>query len=40
MLDNYAEGIGLYERALALDPHSVEGQSRLAHALVGRVLDY
>ena len=37
--DRYAEGIGLFERALALDPRSVEVQSRLASALVGRVLD-
>jgi TolB-like protein/class 3 adenylate cyclase len=37
--DNYAEAIGLYERALALDPRSVEAQSRLATALVRRVLD-
>ena len=37
--DNYAEGISLLERALALDPRSVEVQSRLAINLVGRVLD-
>ena len=37
--DNYAEAIGLFERALALDPQSVEAQSRLASALAGRVLD-
>jgi tetratricopeptide (TPR) repeat protein len=37
--ERYAEGIGLFERALALDPRSVEVQSRLASALVGRVLD-
>jgi adenylate cyclase len=37
--DNYAEAISLFERALALDPRSVEAQSRLATALVGRVLD-
>ena len=37
--DNYAEAISLYERALALDPQSVEAQSRLASALAGRVLD-
>jgi adenylate cyclase len=37
--DNYAEGISLYERALALDPRSVEAQSRLASALAGRVLE-
>ncbi len=37
--DNRAEAINLYERALALDPLSVETQSRLADALVSRVLD-
>jgi TolB-like protein/class 3 adenylate cyclase len=37
--DNYAEAISLFERALALDPRSVEAQSRLASALAGRVLD-
>jgi adenylate cyclase len=37
--DNYAETIGLFERALALDPRSVEAQSGLAQALVGRALD-
>jgi adenylate cyclase len=37
--DTYAEITGLFERALALDPRSVEAQSRLANALVGRVLD-
>jgi adenylate cyclase len=36
----YAEGIGLFEHALALDPSSVEAQSRLASVLVGRVLDH
>jgi adenylate cyclase len=35
----YAEAISLYERALALDPQSVEAQTRLADSLVGRVLD-
>jgi adenylate cyclase len=34
-----AEAIGLFERALAVDPHSVEAQSMLANALLGRVLD-
>ena len=34
-----AEAICLLERALALDPHSVEGLSYLASALVGRVLN-
>jgi TolB-like protein/class 3 adenylate cyclase/Flp pilus assembly protein TadD len=37
--DNFGEAIGLFERALALDPRSVEAQSRLATALVMRVLD-
>ncbi len=37
--DNYAEAISLFERALALDPRSVEAQSWLAIALAGRVLD-
>jgi len=37
--DTYAEIIGLFERALALDPRSVEAQSRLANFLVLRVLD-
>jgi len=36
--ENIAEAIGLYERALALDPRSVEAQSRLARALVSRGL--
>jgi len=38
--DNYREVIGLFERALALDPRSVEAQSLLATALANRVLDY
>jgi adenylate cyclase len=37
--NSYAEAIGLFERALALDQCSVEAQSWLATALVGRVLD-
>jgi TolB-like protein len=37
--DKYAESISLYERALALDPRSVEAQSLLAGALTGRVLN-
>ena len=37
--DNYAEAIGLFEHALALDPRSVEAQSRLGGVLAGRVLD-
>jgi TolB-like protein len=35
--DNHAETIGLYERALALDPRSVEAQTRLAGVLANRV---
>ena len=37
--DNYAARISLYERALALDPRSVEAQSLLATALTARALD-
>jgi adenylate cyclase len=37
--DTYREAIDLFERALALDPASVEAQSRLAAILVSRVLD-
>jgi TolB-like protein/class 3 adenylate cyclase len=37
--DNFAEAIGFFERALALDPTSVEAASYLAGALAGRVLD-
>jgi TolB-like protein/class 3 adenylate cyclase len=37
--EKYAESIGLFERALALDPGSVEAQSWLAIALTGRVMD-
>jgi adenylate cyclase len=37
--DNYAEALSLFERALALDPRSVEAQSRLATALTARVMD-
>jgi TolB-like protein/Flp pilus assembly protein TadD len=36
---NYAEAIAFFERALALDPRSVEAQSALAFALGARVLD-
>jgi adenylate cyclase len=36
---SYAEQISLYEHALAIDPQSVEAQSRLAGSLAGRVLD-
>ena len=35
--DKYAESISLYERALALDPRSVEAQSELARSLMARV---
>jgi adenylate cyclase len=38
--DTYEEAIGLFERALALDPGSIEAQSLLATSLVGRVLDF
>jgi adenylate cyclase len=37
--DNYAEAIDLFERALALDPRSIEAQSQLVIALTARVLD-
>jgi len=37
--DYYPEAIGLFERALALDPRSVEAQAWLVIALTGRVLD-
>jgi adenylate cyclase len=36
---SFAEAIGLYEHALAIDPQSVEAQSRLAGSLADRVLD-
>jgi len=36
--ENYAEAISLFERALALDPSAVEPKTRLAWALVDRVL--
>jgi adenylate cyclase len=35
--DNYVEAIGLFERALALDPRSVGAQSQLANTLMSRV---
>jgi adenylate cyclase len=38
--DNYREVIDLFERALALDPLSVEAQSLLATVLANRVPDY
>jgi adenylate cyclase len=34
-----AEAVSLFERALVVDPGSVEAQSRLATALIGRLLD-
>jgi len=37
--DVYAEAISLFEHALALDPQSVEAQTRLAGTLVSRVLN-
>jgi adenylate cyclase len=37
--DNFAERIELFERALALDPASIEAQSRLATALAARVMN-
>jgi TolB-like protein/DNA-binding winged helix-turn-helix (wHTH) protein len=37
--DRYAKAISLFERALTLDPQSVEAQSWLAIVLMGRVLD-
>jgi tetratricopeptide (TPR) repeat protein len=36
--ENTAEAISLFERALALDPRSVEAQSRLAGMLAGRTI--
>jgi len=36
--ESYAEGIGFYERALALDPRSAPAQSWLASALTARLL--
>jgi adenylate cyclase len=38
--DKYAEAISLFDRALALDPRSVEAQSWMVAQLTGRVLDY
>src|SRR5262252_4509359 len=37
--DTRAEAIGLFERALVVDPRSVEAQAALAGALTGRALD-
>jgi adenylate cyclase len=36
---NYAAAIGLFERALALDPQSIDAQSSLASVLAGRLLN-
>jgi TolB-like protein/DNA-binding winged helix-turn-helix (wHTH) protein len=38
MEGSYAKAVGLFERALALDSHSVEAQTWLARVLVDRVL--
>ena len=35
----YTQATGLFEQALALDPHSAEAQSAVADHLAGRVLD-
>jgi hypothetical protein len=37
--DTRAEAISMYERALALDPRSVEAQSALAGTFAGRAMD-
>ena len=37
--DNYAEAIGFFDRALAVDPQSAEAQAWLADALARRVID-
>jgi TolB-like protein/Tfp pilus assembly protein PilF len=37
--DNYAEAIGFFDQALAVDPHSAEAQGWLADALARRALD-
>jgi TolB-like protein/DNA-binding winged helix-turn-helix (wHTH) protein/Tfp pilus assembly protein PilF len=37
--ENLAEAIGLFERALEIDPRSVEAQSQLALTLIARVFD-
>jgi TolB-like protein/cytochrome c-type biogenesis protein CcmH/NrfG len=37
--DSHVEAIGWYERALAVDPRSVEALSSLATSLAGRILD-
>lgn len=37
--ERYARAIGWFERAVALDRHSIDAQSLLAHALVARALE-
>jgi adenylate cyclase len=37
--DRFAEAVQCFERALALDPNSVDAQARLAAALIGRVFE-
>ena len=37
--EKYAEAVNLFDRALALDPQSVNAQSELARHLAGRVMD-
>jgi hypothetical protein len=37
--DKYAEAIGFFDRALAVDPQSAEAQGWLAENLAGRALD-
>ena len=37
--DTYTEAINLFEHSLALDPQSVEAQSRLADVLMGRLMN-
>ena len=37
--EKWADTIGLFENALALDPHSVEARAWLANALVARATD-
>jgi TolB-like protein/class 3 adenylate cyclase len=37
--ENRAEAVSLYEHAMAVDPSSIDAQSRLANGLIGRTLD-
>src|SRR5206468_12050892 len=39
-VENCAQAIGLFERALTLDPNSVSAQSWLASVLANRLLDF